>query len=100
MLNGTATGVRDFLMRVALYQATEFGRDDIRREARFLLRQIDTDSGDLLPAPVPAEKVPDTPDIRQGEREVNPGFRQPGGPRQPDFPAYFPRRQKRRKPAA
>lgn len=33
--------LRDFLMRLALYQSGEFSRNDVRSEARLMLRAVD-----------------------------------------------------------
>lgn len=86
--------VRDFLMRAALYQATEFGRVEVRKEARQLLKALDSylhEDLDEQDEPIAPEKVPDTPDviqhIPQGERPVN------QGEIKPNFARYFPRKR-------
>ena len=76
--------VRDFLMRVAFYQSTEFTRDDLRKEARLLVQKLDA----ALKAPPALEKngnIAGNGHVAQGERSVN-------------FPAYFPGNPPKRGP--
>ena len=89
--------VRDFLMRAALYQANEFGRVEVRKEARTLLKALDEYLHDELD-PQHGARIADTPDLEtvpqperplppaaQGERPVN------QGERAPNFQQYFPK---------
>jgi len=81
--------VRDFLMRVAFYQSTEFTRDDLRKEARLLVQKLDA----ALKAPALEKNgnLAGNGHVPQGERPV-------AELRQPNFPAYFPSASPKRGP--
>lgn len=93
--------IRDFLMRTALFQSNEFARDDLRREARRLLKTLDQylmeEQAEL--GAIAAEKVPDTPDVRQAAPDARNGERRVNQHEQrPNFNAYFPSNEVRRGP--
>ena len=95
----TLLGVRDFLMRAALYQANEFSRDDVRAEARVMLKELDryiSDQvrGDTAVATNGASAGHKEPDPSQGEREVNQGVIM----RAPNMNRYFPQIGQKRGP--
>jgi hypothetical protein len=77
---GPLLDVRDFLMRAAIYQSTEFSRDDVRKEARKLLHTLDgwfKTHAALVDPP-------------QGERPVNQAEQAVNGTFRPNFGQYFP----------
>jgi hypothetical protein len=77
---GAILDVRDFLMRAAIYQSTEFSRDEVRKEARKLLHTLDgwLKTHQALVDPPQGERL-----VNQGEKAVNQTFR-------PNFDHYFP----------
>ena len=94
----TLLGVRDFLMRAALFQANEFSRDDVRAEARVMLKALDRYISDQEREAIKtngASSGHKIPDIQQGERAVNQG---PDVTRAPNFNQYFPEVGQRRGP--
>jgi hypothetical protein len=77
---GAILDVRDFLMRAAIYQSTEFSRDEVRREARKLLHTLD---GWLRGHAALVDPPQGEQPVNQGEKAVNQTFR-------PNYTQYFP----------